>query len=176
MLSARARVCYDPQMLRRVDYRIAINLFVFTGLWFVIGAIVLWSPVPDALGIGGGLFVMWLLLFFGVLAVAGSALTLAAINVAFPDAHLTASQNLEPRTKNRSTASQNLQPGTPRPAAGGGASGVQPHSATAPARTRKPAVTPMWAPPQVHTDSPESMLPPPPDAPPRTRRTQRGDA
>jgi hypothetical protein len=71
-------------MLRRIDYRTALNAFVFTGLWFAIGAIVLWSPLPDALGIGGPMFAAWLILFFLSMMVAGSLLTVAALNAAFP--------------------------------------------------------------------------------------------
>lgn len=71
-------------MLRRIDYRHAINAFVFTALWFLIGAIATWSPVPGALGIAGEMFAAWLMLFFLILAVAGSLLTVAALNAAFP--------------------------------------------------------------------------------------------
>jgi hypothetical protein len=71
-------------MLRRIDYRTAANAFIFTGLWFAIGAIILWSPLPDALGIGGPMFGAWLILFFLALMVAGSLLTVAALNAAFP--------------------------------------------------------------------------------------------
>lgn len=71
-------------MLRNVGYRTAINLFVFAGLWLFIGALVVWSPLPGALGILGGFFAAWVLLFFGVLAFAGAALTVAALNAAFP--------------------------------------------------------------------------------------------
>ena len=78
-------LCYDLyQMLRRIDYRHAVNGFVFTGLWFVIGAIALWSPIPRALGIAGEMFAAWLMLFFVILSVAGSVLTIAALNAAFP--------------------------------------------------------------------------------------------
>lgn len=149
-------MCYDPQVLRRVDYRIAINLFVFTGLWFVIGAMLLWSPVPGALGIGSGLFVMWLLLFFGVLAVAGSALTIAAINVAFPGAE-------PPSPRTRISHPTPVASTAPPPPAG-----------TASQTT--PSQTPMWAPPHADAPTPENSPNPPPDAPPRTRRPQRGGA
>ncbi len=71
-------------MLRRINYRHAANAFVFTALWFVIGAVALWSPIPGALGIAGGMFAAWLVLLFIVLAVAGSVLTVAALNAAFP--------------------------------------------------------------------------------------------
>lgn len=71
-------------MLRRINYRHAVNAFVFTALWFFIGALALWSPIPGALGIAGGMFAAWLVLFFIILAVAGSVLTVAALNAAFP--------------------------------------------------------------------------------------------
>jgi hypothetical protein len=71
-------------MFRRITHRTALNAFVFTGLWLLIGALLLWSPLPGALGIGGPLFAAWLLLFFLLLAVSGSLLTLAALNAAFP--------------------------------------------------------------------------------------------
>ena len=71
-------------MLRRINYRTAVNAFVFTALWFVIGAIVLWSPVPGALGIAGEMFAAWLVLFFVIMSAAGSLLTVAALNAAFP--------------------------------------------------------------------------------------------
>jgi hypothetical protein len=70
--------------IRRIDYRLATNAFIFTGLWFVIGAILLWSPAPGALGIGGELFAVWLVLFFVMLAASGSFLTAASLNAAFP--------------------------------------------------------------------------------------------
>jgi hypothetical protein len=71
-------------MIRRIDYRLAANAFIFTGLWFIIGAILLSSPAPGALGIGGELFAVWLVLFFVLLAAAGSLLTAASLNAAFP--------------------------------------------------------------------------------------------
>ncbi len=74
----------SSQMLRRINYRTAVNAFVFTALWFAIGAIVLWSPVPGALGIAGEMFAAWLMLFFIIMSVAGSLLTVAALNAVFP--------------------------------------------------------------------------------------------
>jgi hypothetical protein len=71
-------------MIRSVTYRRAFNAFLFTGLWFVLGAIMLWSPIPGALGIGGAMFGAWVLLFFASLAIAGLMLTFAALNGAFP--------------------------------------------------------------------------------------------
>ena len=70
--------------MRRISYRTAANTFIFTALWLLIGALMLWSPVPGALGIAGGMFTAWLLLFFAALASAGALLTIAAINAAFP--------------------------------------------------------------------------------------------
>jgi hypothetical protein len=78
-------VCYDLWVkLRAITYRVAINAFVFSGLWFVIGAILLWTPLPGSMGIAGPLFAAWLVLFFLILAVSGSLLTIAALNAAFP--------------------------------------------------------------------------------------------
>lgn len=71
-------------MLRQITYRTAFNAFVFTGLWFAIGGLALWSPIPEALGIAGAMFAAWLLLLFAMLALAGGALTMAALNTAFP--------------------------------------------------------------------------------------------
>jgi hypothetical protein len=73
-------------MIRRITYRAAATAFVFTGLWFVIGLVLLWSPIPAALGIGGPMFVAWLLLFLVILAGSGAMLTLAAFNGVFPPA------------------------------------------------------------------------------------------
>ena len=70
--------------IRQIDYRLALNAFVFTGLWFVIGAVLLWSPIPGALGIGGSMFGAWLVLFFLAMAAAGSLLTIASLNAVFP--------------------------------------------------------------------------------------------
>lgn len=70
--------------IRSISYRVAKIAFVFAGLWFLIGAIVLWSPLPDAMGIAGPMFAAWFVLFFLGLAVAGSLLTIAALNAAFP--------------------------------------------------------------------------------------------
>ncbi len=77
-------VCYDPRMLRAIGYRAAITSFVFTGLWFVLGLLLLSTPAPGALGIAGGMFTAWLLLFFAILALAGLTLLIAAINGVFP--------------------------------------------------------------------------------------------
>lgn len=153
-------------MLRRVDYRIAINLFVFTALWFFIGAIVLWSPLPGALGIGSGLFVMWVLLFFGVLAVAGGALTLAALNVAFPDAGSAAATDAL-----RESTIERAKSAVPRVA-------PAPESSAAQAQTISPPddKSPIWAPAQTDAPTPENIASPPLETPPPAGRPQRGDA
>jgi hypothetical protein len=78
-------MCYDlPQMLRRISYRTAATAFVFTGLWFVLGLFLLWTPIPHVLGIRGALFPAWLILFLLELGVAGLTLFVAAINGMFP--------------------------------------------------------------------------------------------
>ena len=71
-------------MLRRMTYRSAATAFVFTGLWFVFGLVLLWTPVPHALGIRGQLFTAWVILFFVILAGAGATLFVAAVNGIFP--------------------------------------------------------------------------------------------
>ncbi len=73
-------------MIRRISYRSAATAFVFTGLWFVIGLVLLWSPIPSALGIGGPMLVAWLLLFLVILAGSGAMLTIASFNGIFPPA------------------------------------------------------------------------------------------
>ena len=62
-------------------------MFVFTGLWFGIGVVLLMTPIPGALGIGDQMFVAWLLLFLTILALSGATLTMAAINGMFPQGH-----------------------------------------------------------------------------------------
>jgi len=71
-------------MMRRMSYRTAATAFVFTALWFVFGLVLLWTPVPHALGIRSQLFAAWLILFFVILAGAGATLVLAAVNGIFP--------------------------------------------------------------------------------------------
>lgn len=77
-------MCYDLRMVRRIGYRAAVTGFVFTGLWFVLGLLLLSTPAPGALGIAGGMFTAWLLLFFVILAAAGVTLVIAAVNGIFP--------------------------------------------------------------------------------------------
>ena len=99
-------------MLRQVTYRTAVNMIIFTTLWFIIGALVMWSPVPGALGISGGFFVAWLFLFFTVLAATGASLSLAAWNGIFPP-----SQNRSARRRAALVAQPPPQWSTPaRPA------------------------------------------------------------
>ena len=71
-------------MMRRISYRSAVTAFVFTGLWFVLGLLLLWTPIPSALGIRGQMLVSWLLLFLVILAGSGAMLTLASFNGIFP--------------------------------------------------------------------------------------------
>ncbi len=71
-------------MIRRISYRSAVTAFVFTGLWFVLGLLLLWSPIASALGIRGQMLVAWLLLFLVMLAGAGAMLTMASFNGIFP--------------------------------------------------------------------------------------------
>ena len=71
-------------MIRRISYRSAVTAFVFTGLWFALGLLLLWSPILSALGIRGQMLVAWLLLFFVMLAGSGAMLTIASFNGIFP--------------------------------------------------------------------------------------------
>ncbi len=57
---------------------------MFAGLWFVLGLLLLWSPIPGALGIRSELLMAWLLLFLLVLAGSGAMLTLASYNGMLP--------------------------------------------------------------------------------------------
>jgi hypothetical protein len=91
-------------MIRSVTYRQAFNAFLFTGLWFVLGAVVLWSPLPGALGIGEAMFGAWVLLFFASLAISGLWLSLAALNGAFPQ---------QGAYRQRNAARPSRQPGDP---------------------------------------------------------------
>lgn len=70
--------------MRQVGYRAAVTAFVFTGLWLVLGLMLLWTPLPGALGIRGEMFVTWLMLCFAELAISGLLLFVAAINGIFP--------------------------------------------------------------------------------------------
>ena len=70
--------------MRRLRYRHAAISLVFTSLWFVLGFILLWSPVPGALHIHSMMLGAWLLLFFGMVAISGLVLMAASFNGAFP--------------------------------------------------------------------------------------------
>ena len=86
-------------MIRRISYKTAATAFVFTGLWFAIGLLLLWSPIPAALGIRGQMFVAWLTLWLLILAGSGAMLTLASFNGIFPAAeHPHAGTMPAPRT------------------------------------------------------------------------------
>ena len=67
-------------MIRRISYRSAATAFVFAGLWFVLGLLLLWSPIPGALGIRTQMLLAWLFLFLLILAGSGAMLTLASYN------------------------------------------------------------------------------------------------
>jgi hypothetical protein len=71
-------------MIRRISYRSATTAFVFTGFWFVLGLLLLWSPIPGALGIRAHMFIAWLALFLLMLAGSGAMLTMASFNGIFP--------------------------------------------------------------------------------------------
>ncbi len=108
-------------MLRRVGYRQAAVAVVFTSLWFVLGFLLLRSPVPGALHIQSKLLVAWLLLFFAMLAIDGIILMLASINGAFPPASTRPARpagrhaGAPPQTGHPPTAAQ-AQHATGRPA------------------------------------------------------------
>src|SRR5262245_41755235 len=70
--------------MRRVTYRTAAFAFIFTSLWFIIGFVLLWSPIFSAMGIERGMFGAWLLLFFTTLGASGITLVVASFNAAFP--------------------------------------------------------------------------------------------
>jgi hypothetical protein len=67
-----------------MSYRTAATAFVFTGFWFVMGLILLWTPIPHALGIRGEMFAVWLVLFLMSMGAAGFILFMAAVNGIFP--------------------------------------------------------------------------------------------
>jgi hypothetical protein len=71
-------------MLRGVTYRTAATAAIFLALWFLIGFVVLRSPLPGWLGIGNAFFSAWLLLFFACMALTGIIFIAAAGNAAFP--------------------------------------------------------------------------------------------
>ena len=67
-----------------MGYRAALTAFAFTALWLFFGLLLLLTPVPGALGIGGELFVVWVLIFLGALGSSGLLLFVAALNGLFP--------------------------------------------------------------------------------------------
>ena len=71
-------------MFRRIGYRAALTAFVFTALWLFFGLLLLSTPVPHALGIGGEMFVAWLMMFLVALGLSGLLLFIAALNGIFP--------------------------------------------------------------------------------------------
>lgn len=71
-------------MLRLITYRHALTALIFAALWFVLGLVLLFSGIPGNLGIGREMFTAWLLLWFAISAIAGGALTMAAINGIWP--------------------------------------------------------------------------------------------
>ena len=109
-------------MIRKIDYRFAANAFIFCALWFLIGAILLLSPLPGKLGIGGEMFAVWLVLFFLAMASAGSLLTVASLNTLFPphsrtppSAHKLAPRAVSPTLWAPTTPSAPSAPGPANP-------------------------------------------------------------
>jgi hypothetical protein len=97
-------------MLRRIGYRDAFTALIFTGLWFALGLILLFSGIPTSVGIGREMFTAWLLLFFAISAVAGGMLTMAAINGIWPPVER------PPQRPSRRTPAEKATP-APQPAA-----------------------------------------------------------
>ncbi len=89
--------------MRRLTYRHALTAFFFAGSWFVLGVLLLLSPLPGALGIVADLFQAWLLLFFLALGISGAMLTMAACNGIFPPV-LRPPTNRRPPSKRPETA------------------------------------------------------------------------
>jgi hypothetical protein len=107
-------------MLRRVNYRAAGMSFFATGLWFILGLLLILSPVPNALGILSEMFGAWVLLFCGLLGLSGGLLTLAAFNGMFPvsdDAPPAAPARTPQRRPNvpENAATERLEHGPPLP-------------------------------------------------------------
>jgi hypothetical protein len=101
-------------MIRRITYRSAATAFVFTGLWFVLGLLLLWSPIPGSLGIRGQMLVAWLLLFLLIMATAGAMLTLASFNGIFPPAERASRARTSP-ARQPPSATEREATGTPAP-------------------------------------------------------------
>lgn len=118
-------------MLRRISYRSAATAFVFTGLWFVIGLLLLLSPIPGALGIGRQMFAAWLVAFLLALGASGAALFLAAVNGIFPPI-------VRPPARSAKlwSAQADAAPPLPRRPRSGNPPGSDPGRAGRPANTR----------------------------------------
>ena len=67
-------------MFRHISYRTAFFAFLVAFLWLVLGAVMLWSPIPRALDISWEFFGAWIVLFFLIAALGGALLTIAALN------------------------------------------------------------------------------------------------
>lgn len=76
-------MCYDSRRMGQVSYRSAATAFVFTGLWFVLGIVFLFSPIAGSLGIRAEMFTAWLLLFFVAMGASGAMLLLASLHGLF---------------------------------------------------------------------------------------------
>ena len=98
-------------MIRRISYRSATTAFVFTGLWFLLGFLLLWSPIPSALGIRGHMFTAWLVLFLLILAGSGAMLTIASFNGIFPSHE----RECPPRRPAPSATATHTADGQPQP-------------------------------------------------------------
>jgi len=71
-------------MFRRIGYRAALTSFAFTALWLFFGLLLLSTPIPHALGIGGEMLIAWVLIFLAALGLSGLLLFIAAVNNIFP--------------------------------------------------------------------------------------------
>lgn len=90
--------------MRRIGYRAALTSFAFTALWLFFGLLLLATPVPHALGIGGEMFVAWVVIFLTALGCSGLLLFIAALNGIFP-------RNVRPpRSAERLWATPHLPP------------------------------------------------------------------
>ena len=67
-------------MFRQISYRTAFFTFLVAFLWLVLGAVMLWSPIPRTLDISWEFFGAWIVLFFLIAAAGGALLTIAALN------------------------------------------------------------------------------------------------
>ena len=98
--------------MRRLTYRHALTAFFFTGSWFVLGILLLLSPLPDALGIVAELFQAWLILFFLALGISGAMLTMAAVNGIFPRVLRPPAKPRRPARRTETTAATAADPTT----------------------------------------------------------------